>query len=86
MRRYVYVSDTLRMVWLEHHVGGGFILHRARAYEPGGERVSTPKPPPTRAPYEPSAAMTCVPSDAYVLGVTTRRPSGACSASTYDCS
>jgi hypothetical protein len=37
--------------------------------------------PPTRAPYEPSAVMTCVPSDAYVLGVT-GRPSGACSAST----
>ena len=37
--------------------------------------------PPTRAPYEPGDVTTCVPSDAYVLGVT-RRPSGACSAST----
>ena len=45
------------------------------------ERVSTPTSPPTRAPCDPSDATTCVPSDAYLLGVT-RRPSGACSAST----
>ena len=37
--------------------------------------------PPTRAPCDPSEVTTCVPSDAYVLGVT-RLPSGACSAST----
>ena len=44
-------------------------------------RVSTLTSPPTRAPCDPSEVTTCVPSDAYVLGVT-RLPSGACSAST----
>ena len=44
-------------------------------------RVSTPTSPPTRALCDPSEVTTCVPSDAYVLGVT-RRPSVACSAST----
>ena len=44
-------------------------------------RVSTLTSPPTRAPCDPSEVTTCVPSDAYVLGVT-RLPFGACSAST----
>ena len=45
------------------------------------QRVSTPTSPPTRAPCDPSDVTTCVPSNAYVLGVT-KRPSEACSAST----
>ena len=38
--------------------------------------------PPSSAPYEPGEATTRVPSVAYGLGVT-KRPSGACSASTW---
>ena len=45
------------------------------------ERVSTLTSPPTRAPYDPGEATTCVPSVVYGLGVT-RRPCKACSAHT----
>jgi len=46
-----------------------------------GARLRTLTSPPTRAPCDPSEVTTCVPSDAYVLGVTRRR-SGVCSAFT----
>ena len=45
-------------------------------------RSSTLTWPPSSAPYEPGEAITWKPSVAYGLGVT-KRPSGACSASTW---
>ena len=46
------------------------------------KRLRTLTWPPSSAPYEPGEATTCVPAVAYGLGVT-KRPSGACSDSTW---